>query len=254
MPLVDNGTLYRKYDETVHDGMRLGRNLWLDARSLAYMVENKAAAITASLKNQQWERVVPILDQMRLGSCTGNAGTGALGTQPFYDRCGHRAFGSLTNAADLEAFAITLYSAATAVDPYPGTWPPVDSGSSGLAIMQVLKTRGTITGYNWAMTAHGFAQLLQWGPVLFGTPWYQAFSTPDNAGFIDSDPNWSTSGLAGGHEVEAVGIELDTKDLNNSVITFCNSWGSSWADTGRFRMRLRTYQQLSGVDLKQFTV
>jgi hypothetical protein len=147
-----------------------------------------------------------------------------------------------------------LYSDATKVDPYPGTFPPIDTGSSGLAICQVLKNRGVIKSYNWAATQHGFLQLLQWGPVMMGTPWYEAFFQPDNSGFIDSNQNWPTSGLAGGHEVEAVAVELDTKDLSNSVITFANSWTAGWGDAGYFRMRLRTYDLLHSVDLKQFVV
>lgn len=255
MPLVDSGSLYRRYAEVVHEDMRLGRHLWLDARSLPYMVENRSAAINAPLKNQHWERVIPILDQGRLSSCTGNAGTGALGTQPFYDAVGKTALGSSVGDSRIdEQFAIQLYSDATRVDPFPGVYPPSDGGSSGLAICQVLKNRGIIKGFNWAESPHGFCQLLQWGPVLQGMPWYEAFFQPDRSGFIDSNPNWSTSGLAGGHEVEAIGVDLNTTDLNSSVITYVNSWGTSWGDAGRFRMRLRTYTQLSGVDLKQYVV
>jgi hypothetical protein len=119
--------------------------------------------------------------------------------------------------------------------------------------MKALKNRGTISGYRWAQTSPGFVQLLQAGPVLMGLPWYEAFFSPDQKGFIDSSPHWLTSGIAGGHEVEAVGVDIDATDLSNSVITLCNSWGT-WGDAGRFRMRLKTYNQLSGVDLKQFTV
>lgn len=252
MTLIDSGSLYRRYDEAIHDGMRLGRHLWLDARSLPYMVERSVTAMSTPLKNQNWERIIPILDQGQLGSCTGNAGTGLLGTEPFYDKVGNTALGTGDlDPTACEKFAIQLYSDATKADPYPGTYPPTDSGSSGLAICQVLKTRGTIKSYNWAQTAHGFLQLLQWGPVMMGLSWYEAFFEPDNNGFIDSNQHWSTSGLAGGHEVEVVEVELDTTNVNNSVLTCCNSWTTSWGDAGRFRIRLSTYNALHGVDLKQ---
>jgi len=252
--LLENGLLYLKFDEVVHEGMRLGRNLWLDARSLAHMVENNVQEMGQPLKSRQWERVLAVLDQGQLGSCTGNAGTGALGTQPFYDAVGRTVLPAPGDAAAGEDYAVQLYKDATVVDGYPGTYPPDDTGSSGLAICKVLTSRGTIAGYQWARTAYGFLRLLQNGPVLQGMPWYRAFFTPDPNGFIDSDPNWSSSGLAGGHEVEAVAVELDTADAFSSVITYVNSWGTGWGDAGRFRMRLRTYEQLKSVDLKQYRV
>jgi hypothetical protein len=208
----------------------------------------------SGLKNRSWERMLPVLDQGQLGSCTGNAGTGALGTQPYYDAYGRSALGASADPASGEQFAAQLYEAATVVDGTPGVYPPDDTGSSGLAICKVLKSRGTIPGYRWARSAYGFLRLLQDGPVLQGMPWYKAFFHPDAQGFVDSDPQWSTSGVAGGHEIEAVAVELDTKDAFSSVITYVNSWGTGWGDSGRFRMRLRTYEQLTGVDLKQYTL
>jgi hypothetical protein len=252
--LLDRGFLYQRFEEDVHKGMRLGRHQWLDGRSLSYMVENDVAEMARPLSDRSWDRVLAVLDQGQLGSCTGNAGTGALGTEPFYSAAGKSVLGDANDAAAGEAFAVQLYSESTKVDGYQGTYPPDDTGSSGLAICKVLKKRTTITGYRWARSPYGLLRLLQNGPVLQGMPWYKAFFDPNPHGFIDADPHWSTSGVAGGHEVEAIGVELDTRDAFNSTIIYVNSWGTSWADAGRFRMRLRTYEQLSGIDLKQFKI
>src|SRR6266567_738020 len=61
--LLDSGSLYVKFEEAVHDGMRLGRNLWLDGRSLAHMIENNVEAMSGTNQSTEWERVLTILDQ-----------------------------------------------------------------------------------------------------------------------------------------------------------------------------------------------
>jgi hypothetical protein len=252
--LLDNGLLYHKFDVSVRDGMGLGRNLWLDARSLDYMIENSPEDMGRPLDDQEWERVLVILDQGSLMSCTGNAGIGALGTQPFYGAVGQEVLPLPNNRRLAERLAIRLYAESTRVDGIPGRFPQQDNGSSGLAVCKVLKSRGTIQGYRWARTTYGLLQLLQDGPVLQGMPWYRAFSEPDNDGFIDSRRLWPSSPVVGGHEVVAVGVELDSQDAMNSTIVYDNSWGPGWGDEGRFRMRLRTYDELHEVDLKQFIV
>jgi hypothetical protein len=250
--LLDQGELYHRFHEDVHQGMRLGRNQWLDARSLAYMIENDVKAMSQRLEGRIWERVLAILDQGDLGSCTGNAATGALGTQPFYDAVGREVLGNPKDRKTAESFAVALYSDATRVDAYPGTYPTEDTGSSGLAVCKVLKARGTIKAYRWARSPYGLLRLLQEGPVLQGMPWYNAFFEPDSAGYIDSNRHWPSSGVAGGHEVEAIGVELDERDAYNSTVIYANSWGPSWGKSGLFKMRLRTYEQMDGIDLKQF--
>lgn len=66
--------------------------------------------------------------------------------------------------------------------------------------------------------------------------------------------SWPSSGIAGGHEVEAVGVQLDANDAFSSTITYANSWGSGWGLEGRFKMRLRTYEKMNSVDLKQYVI
>src|SRR4051812_45710506 len=177
--LLDHGLLYQKYSEPSPDpGMRLGRNMWLDARNLAYMVENDPGQMAGELSSVRWERKLVILNQGNVGSCTGNAGTGALGTEPFFSAVGKGILPDVTDASAGEKFAVQLYTDATVIDAYPGEYPDEDTGSSGLAICKVLKNRGTIRGYKWARTAYGFLRLLQVGPVLQGMPWYRAFFNP----------------------------------------------------------------------------
>ena len=245
--LVDNGTVYQKFEELAGNAYRLGRNAWFDAQSLAYMVENDVASMVTP-KSKSWTRRVPILDQGQLGSCTGNAGTGTAGTDPYYDAI-KAAFAAAIGKFD-EPAAVNLYHLATIADGYPGTYPPDDTGSSGLAVCKVLKAKGVIGGYRWARSPHGLAALLQAGPVMWGAPWYEGWFNPDRNGFVDQG-NWGQ--VAGGHEFENFEIEVNTQDFYKSVLTFDNSWGTSWGDAGRFRMYLSSYERISGIDLKQFT-
>src|ERR1700757_1510597 len=56
--VLDNGWLYRTFEEVEHVGMRLGRNLWLDSRSLRFMIENSAADMSHPLATTHWDRVL----------------------------------------------------------------------------------------------------------------------------------------------------------------------------------------------------
>jgi hypothetical protein len=227
------------------DRPRLGRHLARDPRSLNFMVEAGPARRLASAHHH---RALPILDQGRLGSCTGNAATGLLGTHPFWDAIGQSelAGGDLIAVED---YAVKVYGDATRIDGFAGVWEPDDTGSTGLAVCKVLYRRGLVSSYRWARSATGFARLLQDGPVLLGTVWLEEFFEPDPDGFIDSGD--FSSQVAGGHEVEVVGIEL-ADPIEDSVLLVANSWGTGWGDDGFFRMRMSTYVALRDyADLKQ---
>lgn len=243
MTLLDAGQLIRIYDEIIHAGRRLGRNMILDGRSAAYMIEDTTARIP--VRPVAHNPRINVLDQGRLGSCTGNAGTYALSS--LYDAP------SVDNEPLDEAFAIELYSEATVEDGLRGKYPPDDDGSSGLGVCRALHGDGMIGAYRWARSVDGIGRLLQTGGVMFGMPWYAAWFDPDRHGFIDhaDDPG----PLAGGHEVYVAELEAwDDDDPHGCVIRFVNSWSASWGDSGSGRMRLSTYERYKAdIDVKQLS-
>jgi hypothetical protein len=246
--LTTNGLSLHRYDEQVRDDLpRLGRHMALDARSLAYTIERELAdSVALPIRPAEHVAPIPPLDQGRLGSCTGNAGTYAIaalaGTDLLPDvhlgLAGLSSFGGDGN----EEFALELYHEATQDDGFPGTYPPDDSGASGLGVCRALQATGMVKAYVWATTLRGVGHLLQRGGVLLGTPWYNAWFDPGADGFVDADPGWARSGVAGGHEIYIEALEAwDEREPHNSVIRFRNSWGPAWGDGGSGRMRLSSY-------------
>lgn len=198
----------------------LGRVVEHDPRSLAYSAERSPQLVTTL-----HQRIAPILDQGQLGSCTGNAMAGLLGTQPFA--------GILPVN---EALAVRLYEAATRLDNVPGHYPPDDTGSSGLAVAKAAQRLGLIKSYRHAFgLAHALGALVI-APVIIGINWYDSFDAPGAGGLIAISPN---AQVRGGHEVELIGL-----DVTAGTVRGCNSWGTAWGDQGQFTMTWRTFDQL----------
>ena len=201
---------------------RLGRHVEHDARSFAYGVDLLGNTDTHTI---YWTRHSPILDQGNLGSCTGNAMTGALGCDPLLRD---------DPAQYNEDYAVKLYEEATRLDAFPGEYPPDDTGSSGLAVAKAAKRFGKISIYHHAFTKLGILHALQHGPVIIGINWYEGFDTPDSDGVI------SIAGeVRGGHEVLIRGWDMDAGLLHGD-----NSWSSRWGANGSFSMTLETWLRL----------
>lgn len=177
----------------------------------------------------EWTRRVSVFDQGALGSCTGNAAAGWLGTDNKL-RQGLTEFKDSNGLVSMldEADAIAIYSAATLVDPYAGTYPPNDTGSDGLSVAKVLKSLGYIDVYTHGFSIIDVQSAIQSSPVLLGTNWYEGMFNPAIDGVV------SISGaVAGGHEYLLVGY--DVGDLGwPAPYKLCNSWGTGWGDLGFF--------------------
>lgn len=224
---------HHRIEERDDNPYRLGRHRNHDPRSLAFQVPALGA-----VQSVAWPRRIGILDQGQLGSCTGNAAVGALGTDPIYKNL-QPADGPLD-----EALAVNIYSDATKVDPYSGTYPPTDTGSDGLSVAKVCQTRGYISGYLHATSIAAMNTALMSGPVIVGTNWYDAMFTPDSQGFI------TVSGsLAGGHE-----YCIREYDVASDTYTADNSWGTGWGLAGRFKIHGKDMARLlaEGGDCTRF--
>lgn len=189
----------------------LGRLVNHDPRSWDYR-----ASVMGPIVTVQHKHYGVALNQGDLGSCTGNAMAQALNCAPY-----HKPRARLLKEKD----AVLLYSAATRLDPYPGTYPPDDTGSSGLAVMKAAKNIGLISSYSHAFGLDHVLGALQMKPGILGIPWYEGFDSPRATGecLIDGI-------VRGGHEVCMTGV-----DATRQRVWCLNSWGRwGYRGTGRF--------------------
>jgi hypothetical protein len=217
----------------VHDG-RLGRHIEHDPKSRNHDVEARSTVSTV-IRPVLWARYSPILDQGNLGSCTGNALTGWLGCAP------HALTPQAASPYD-EPFAVKRYERATATDTFSGTYPPDDTGSSGLAVCKAAKKDGIIGSYAWAFTVSGLLRALQHGPVIVGTPWLEGFDRPDSSGLV-----LPTGSSRGGHEYLIRGVQPARAGgpIDGSAPLWGdNSWGVGFGVNGSFHYTVDAWAKL----------
>ena len=218
---------HARIPEHVVPGKRLGRHYRYDSRSAGYPYTwDTSREATAQL----WARHISILNQGQVGSCTGNAEEGALGTSPLFEALS-------PTVRDLlgEMGALKLYSAAEDIDG-DGPYPPNDNGSSGDSVNQAAKNMGLISGYLHATTVAAMEAALQNGPVLIGINWYDSFDSPASDGTIAISPD---AQVRGGHEVLVRGVDPASLMLHAD-----NSWGTAWGVNGSMQLSYTTMERL----------
>ena len=188
----------------------LGRHIEHDERSKNFPV----AKLAGQPKSSNFTRHCPPFDQGDLGSCTGNAMAGVLMTDPFWSA------GRMLTESD----AVRLYSEATSLDQIRGSYPPDDTGSSGLAVAKAAKKEGWITSYQHAFGLDHLLHGLSQRPGLLGIYWYTSFDSPLASGECPLTPNAS---VRGGHE-----IEMFRLDMENKRVWCYQSWGPTWGGLG----------------------
>jgi hypothetical protein len=197
----------------------LGRRVEHDERSRLFaFVPPRAVAA----KTVRWRRYGPVLDQGNVGACTGFAMAQWLNCKPAHDPRERY----MTNN-----HALAIYMRATDLDPWPGSYPPDDTGSSGLAACKAAREQGYISGFRWIFNGvDALKEALLFSPVMAGTVWLSRMFNARPVG--GQAPFLSVSGSEeGGHEYLIVGW-----NERSGYFTMTNSWGPGWGLGGTARL------------------
>jgi hypothetical protein len=197
---------------------RLGRHVEHDPQSRSYAVDYpRSTTVTRSFRHKIYgPSPTP---RQTLGNCTG------------VDQCvradarGNRVRGAVLNMDN----AVAVYKRATQLDPFPGTYPPDDTGSSGLAAAKAAQEQGIIDRYEWVFG--GVDQLLETlrdHPVGVGTRWDNGMFNPEPGSYLVT-PGGS---VAGGHQWSIIGWA----ERYQAFEGFC-WWGPDFGANGMFRIR-----------------
>lgn len=226
----------------VDDGPPLGRHVVHDRRSRDYPV--RTLVPRTARRPVLWRPRTGPLDQGKdlryrgqlyrggLGACTGMAAAKAVSCRQTLPA------GGTTRGRQLrEPTALRLYSRATDLDPFPGSWPSTDTGSSSLAIAKATVEAGLASAYLHAFGVEQVLDALQFGPVITGTWWLSGLDHPDSSGRVRP-----TGHRRGGHEY--VINAWDGVPGSDGLLGFVQSWGPAWGDRGAFAMTVGDYAGL----------
>lgn len=210
---------------------RLGRQVVHDSRSRAFPLRIPIVPATWHDKAIRVYDPYPNPNQT-IGNCTGVAKCVQ------FNSIGNRKMGQVLKMVDADR----LYSLATTLDPWEGSYPPADTGSSGLAVAKAAQALGLGGEYRWLFGgADEVIQAIMEGLVVnVGTWWYFDMFEPDTEGKVRP-----TGGQAGGHEWSARGYDL-SRDL---ILGRC--WWGGFRDFWISRVDLDSLLQDDGDALVQ---
>ena len=183
----------------------LGRVQQFDPRSRNYSI--RAYLDTRTPRSYTWSCPVT-LNQGSEGACVGFSWAQELAARP-----------ALVSGMTDE-YARHIYHEAKKIDPWPGE---DYEGTSILAGVKIVQSRGYITEYRWAFGIEDLAiGVSRAGPAVVGVDWYDGMFTPDSNGFIHP-----TGNIAGGHAILVKGYNVRARRF-----LLHNSWGPNWGRKG----------------------
>lgn len=180
---------------------RLGRQVVHDPASRGFPM---GAPDTSTWRTRLLRLYDPAVNPRQIrGNCTGC--DKAMEGNAIGNRVTGRVFGM--------GHADKIYSLATQLDPWEGSYPPTDTGSSGLAASKAAQRLGYGGEYRWALAGGVDAvvqSIVDGKTVGCGTWWYDGMFNrrilPGRAGNSYIEP---TGPRAGGHQYRATGYDAD---------------------------------------------
>lgn len=204
----------------------LGRMPEFDSRSRMFSAVSQLSLL-AEPRTKTWRRG-GAYDQGQTPQCVAYAGKGILNTAPMSSLVDY----DIRSEYQTQAF----YTGAQINDQWEGE---NYDGTSALGLGKYLLNVGLINSYRWCFGLNEVLLALSYeGPVGIGVWWYEGMFSPDTSGYI-----YPTGGLAGGHEVELIGV-----DTSKRHVIGMNSWGEGWGDRGRFYLRFADLERLLSED------
>jgi hypothetical protein len=184
--------------EQNHMSLILGRNKVHDERSRAFPM---ATTINRSLWTDKAVRLYepwPNPHQL-VGCCTGVAKASQL------NAVGNRVPGRVLKLADAER----MYSRNSQIDPWEGSWPPEDTGSSGLASAKTAIEFGLAGEYRWLFGGADevVQNVMEGRAISVGTWWFWSMFKRDSQNRVAISEQ---DGTAGGHQYVIRGYDLSS--------------------------------------------
>lgn len=206
------------------DDPRLGRHIVHDPKSWDY--REKLPRSTAKLKTVQHRRYDPTPEpNQEIGCCTCVSECMMANTQ------GNRVKGKIFNMVD----AVNMYTITTSIDTFDGSYPPDDTGSSGLAAAKASVQMGIGKDYVWYFSVEEVLQGLQRHPISFGGVWhYDMFQATRDNPVVKP-----TGSIAGGHQWVLSGY-----NAKDDLIAGECWWGPDFGISGRFYIATDDFRTL----------
>jgi hypothetical protein len=127
---------------------------------------------------------------------------------------------------------------------YPGADPNYE-GTSVLSGMKVASGLGFYVEYRWGLNVNDLALIVGYGgPAVLGINLYTGMIATDQKGFVNISGR-----IEGGHAILCHSVKIIKRkdgsiDEDESYFWLWNSWGPTWGQNGRCKVRWRDMERL----------